>query len=250
MTDSILKREDGIPIAYTFERGSRPLCVVYLHGWTAQRHSPKGDAVAHVARARDCCFLSLDYTAHGESGGQPVDFTVGQGIQDVQDVITATAGDMPLVFVGNSIGGWIGLWLAESLSQTRGFVGLAPALDITEYVWKTLLSDEARAALERGQIIGPSPETQGFCLTPDVFADGRAHQMLNRPIRFNGPVHLVLGDHDERVEWARLLKIKDMLTSSHVALTLMKGANHHLSRETDLRAVQTLVSDMVENVLS
>lgn len=248
MTDSILKRVEAPTIAYTWNKGKRDLCILYLHGWISQRKSKKAHAIAEVALKSKAHYLSLDYTAHGESGGAPFDFTVGQALQDTLAVLNATVQDMPLLIVGNSIGGWIGLLLAERLKQTQAFLGLAPAPDITQFVWDKMLPEYAKTEIEKGNIIGPSKDTMGFCFTKHLFVDGREHFMLNRPIRFNGPVHLIKGDKDDRVDRDRLDRICDNLISEDVLITLIKGANHHLSEDRDLHVIQTILFDMAEAI--
>lgn len=236
-------------LAYTWEKGSKPLAVLYLHGWTARRKSRKGDAVQEQARREKCHYLAFDYTAHGESGGKPEDFLIGQGIQDALDIIRETTQEIPLIIVGNSIGGWIGLQLAERLPNVVGFIGLAPAPDITPYIWDELLPDYARQALSVGKMIGPSPETFGFCFTPQLFQDAQKYMMLDREIPFNGPCRLLLGDQDERVHIDRLYRIKDCVKSENVQITLIKGANHHLSRDLDLAVIQQTISELIGKIL-
>ena len=248
MTDSILKRTDAPNIAYTLNPGKRKLCVLYLHGWLSKRKSKKATAISEIAERLGAYYLSLDYTAHGESSGKPADFTVGQAITDTIDVLNAAVKNMPLLIVGNSIGGWIGLALAEKLPQTKAFLGLAPAPDITQFIWDSLLPEMAKMTIKNGITLGPSEETQGFCFTKKLFDDGKEHFMLNRPIRFDGPVHLIKGDQDDRVDEDRLRKIKNNLTSKDVLITLIKGANHHLSEPKDLRVIQTVLRDLVEEI--
>jgi len=249
MTDYILKRKNAPDIAYTFEQGKQNLCVLFLHGWGAHRKRPKALALSEKAKQMNCSFLSLDYTAHGESGGEPHLFTIGQGIQDTLDVIREVVKNTPLLIVGNSIGGWIGLWLAKELKQTQAFLGLAPAPDITRTVWDKMLPDYAKSEINKGNILGPAPETLGLCLTKELFQDGEKHYLLNSDINFNGPIHMIIGDKDERVEWDRVLGIKDRLTSEDVMITLIKGADHHLSQPRDLSVIQKALEDLINKGL-
>lgn len=250
MTDMILRRDDAPEIAYTYIPGKKDLCLLYLHGWTAKRKTVKGLALEEVARHENCAYLALDYTGHGESGGEPADFSIGQGIRDARDVLDATVQEMPLIIIGNSIGGWIGLWLAEHLPQARAFVGLAPAPDITQFIWDKLLPESAKETLARGEVLGPSPETRGFCFTQQLFEDAETHFMLNQPVQFNGVCHLLIGDQDNQVGFDRIIQIKEKLTSPNVAITLIKGADHHLSRPGDLSLIQNTLSQVIQEVSS
>jgi alpha-beta hydrolase superfamily lysophospholipase len=245
MTDYTLKRKDKANIAYTWIKGKQNLAILYLHGWTACRKSPKAEAILKTAQENGCHYISLDYTAHGESGGNPSDFMVGQGLQDTLDVLNKTVKNTPLIIVGNSIGGWIGLLLLTKLQNILGFIGLAPAPDITQFVWDSLLPPQAKEAIEQGTILGPNQETFGFCFTKQLFEDGKKHFILNREIPFNGSVRLIIGDKDNRVDVSRLCQIKDALTSEDITLTLIKGANHHLSEKRDLKIIASCLSEMI-----
>ena len=246
MTDLYLKRTDSPDIAYTWNKGKQDLCVLYLHGWNAHRKSRKGFAVAETAAAAGAHYLAPDYTAHGESGGKPDEFTIGQGLRDIEAVLDATVGHMPLLIVGNSIGGWLGLLVAEKRQETVGFLGLAPAPDIIQTIWDKMLPPMAKAAIKAGKTLGPSPETEGFCLTKQLFEDSKSHLMLNRPIHFSGPVRLLKGDKDNRVEMDRLYRIRDNLISRDVLITLIKESDHHLSSEKDINLIQENLTLMLE----
>ena len=248
MSDFTLKRPDKWDLAYTFDKGNNNLCVLYLHGWLANRHRQKGLTARDVALENGCSYLSLDYTAHGESGGKPTDFTIGQGIEDTLEVIKQTIPDIPLIIIGNSVGGWIGLWLAEHLKQTVGFIGLAPAPDITGWVWDKMLPDYAKVEIEKGNILGPSEATYGFCFTKQLFEDGKKHFMLDRSIDFAGPVRILWGDQDDRIEKSRINTIKDRLISEDVIINIIKGANHHLSSERDLKILADVLKTMIRDV--
>ena len=248
MTDFRLKRPEKWDLAYTFDKGNKDLCVLYLHGWLANRHRQKGLIARDVALASGCSYLSLDYTAHGESGGNPPDFTIGQGIEDTLQVIQENIKDIPLIIIGNSVGGWIGLWLAEHLRQVVGFVGLAPAPDITDWIWKKMLPSYAKVAIKAGNILGPNKETYGFCFTKQLFDDGEKHFMLTRPIDFKGPVRILWGDQDERVEKSCIDDIKNRLISDDVIINIIKGANHHLSSERDLKILADVLKMIIRDV--
>ena len=246
MTDLTLTRQESHPISYTYNKGDYNLCVLYLHGWTANRKSERSQVFEDCAKKYDCAYLSLDYTGHGESGGTPADFTVGQGIQDALDVIRKTIGNMPLLIIGHSIGGWIGLQLAERLKeQVIAYIGLAPATDITEFIWDKLIPFTAKRTLKKGGVLGPSEETHGFCFTQKLFDDAKTNLMLKREIDISVPVYLLVGDKDDYIQLDRLNKIKDKLKSEQVTVTQLKGADHHLSKPEDLNMMRETLSRLL-----
>ena len=72
--------------------------------------------------------------------------------------------------------------------------------------------------------------------------------MLNRPIEFKGPVRIIWGDSDDRVEKSRINAIKDRLTSPDVKITVIKGADHHLSQERDLSILANTLKRMIKDI--
>lgn len=249
MTDFKLERSNLPTIAYTWEKGDKKQAIVYLHGWTSCRKSMKGEMLLLTAKMNNCHYLSIDYTGHGESGGTLSDFTIGRALRDVLDVIKATIGPMPVWIVGSSIGGWLGLLLAERLkSQAWGYIGLAPASDITYDIWHHMLPDYARNALENGDILGPSPETQGFCFTPELFADGEKHFVLNRSLELSIPVRVFWGDRDNMVHLKKIMALKDALVINDAVFYILKGSDHHLSEERDLNLIQKTILELMGGI--
>ncbi len=234
----------GAQIAYTYIPGTSPLTYVYLHGLRSSRSTEKGRLVAEFAQKNKCSFLSLDYTAHGESSGKPADFRVGRCLRDARDAIqTLLPPDAPLIFVGSSLGGWIALLLAEEFSErVRGLLGIAAAPDFLDEIWHTLFSTRIRLLLRAGAVLGPNPQTRGYCFSYKMFREARRYNLLKRRIMYQGPVILMQGDKDKLAKWPKPLYIKDALLSEDVQILLVKGADHHLSRAADLELMWNQLS--------
>ena len=82
----ILNRENRT-IVYEYEPKQKRACIVYLHGLNSSRQSEKGKRLLKLAKEKNYAFLSVDYTAHGESEGTPADFRVARCLNDVLDVM-------------------------------------------------------------------------------------------------------------------------------------------------------------------
>lgn len=239
MSETFLKRADGSKIRYEVILGTRKECIVFLHGLLSSHKSVKAACVRDFAVQNGFSFLALDYTAHGESSGRPQDFRIGQCFKDTLDVINAALfDDNPLVLVGSSLGGWIALLVARFFKQrVVGVVGLAAAPDFTVRVWNDIFKEQERAFLKAGGILGPSPETKGYCFSYDMFQEAEQHLLLNGPILYQGPVILVQGDKDLSVPADIPFCIKEALDSECVMIYVIKGADHALARPSDLRQI-------------
>lgn len=150
MTENLLKRADGSFISYELIKGQKNLTLVYLHGFQSSKKSEKTQTIKEIAREKGIGYLSLDYTGHGNSSGQAIDFRIGQCLTDALDVIQKVV-QTPMILIGSSLGGWIAFLLAEKLAnRVLSVVGMAPAVDFMVDMWSHLLTDEIRFGFKSG----------------------------------------------------------------------------------------------------
>ena len=147
--------------------------------------------------------------------------------------------------VGSSLGGWIGLLAAIARPErVRGFIGIAPAIDMTRRLWQRA-DDAVKARLRRdGVWMRPSEyDPAGYPITLRLIEEGDDHLLLPGPIPFDGPVRLLHGQRDDAVPWRLSLEIAEALRSDRVEVTLIKDGDHRLSGDADiarlLHAVET-----------
>lgn len=229
MKNKIFIYPNGKKICYTVHNKKAPICLLYLHGLMSCRNSDKGKYLLSYAKKNKLGFLSLDYTAHGESDGNQTEFRVGTCLKDILSVLEYEIKDKRMIVVGSSLGGWLTLLLAEKLKkQIMGIMTLAVAADFTKLVWEYMFNDQVRSLLKEGKTFGPSEETKGHCFTYQMFEEAENHCLLHRNISYNGPCLLVHGDKDDVIPYKNSFAVKDALTSSKVCLQIMKGESHLL----------------------
>lgn len=229
MTEKILNYTDGNHITYTISYGSKKMGILYLHGLLSSHKSDKGIQLASYAKENNFSFISLDYTAHGDSSGAPYDFRVGRCLRDILNVLETENYQEPFIIVGSSLGGWLSFLVAEKYSpQVRGILALAAGVDFMPRVWNEMFNDTIRQSLKNGKIIGPSSETKGYCFSYPMFEDAQKYLLLQRNIKYNGPVQLVHGDEDDIVPWETSLAVKNALQSKNVTIHLIKREKHLL----------------------
>ena len=131
-----LDRADGVELAWKRLPGRGPT-IVFLPGFRSDMEGSKAVRLAAFAAARGQAMLRLDYSGHGASGGRFEDGTIGLWTSDALQVIDSLT-EGPLLLVGSSMGGWIGLNLALARpDRVAGFVGIAAAPDFTEtLIWE------------------------------------------------------------------------------------------------------------------
>ena len=118
----------------------------------------KAQALTRFCRDTESGLLLFDYSGHGASGGRFTDGTIGRWTADALAVIDGLS-EGPLVLVGSSMGGWIGLLAALARpGRVTGFVGVAAAPDFTErLMWATMMPAERATLSGMGCCMCPAP---------------------------------------------------------------------------------------------
>ncbi len=229
----------GIRLAARHRPGDGPT-LVFLPGLRSDMRGDKATALSDHAGRRGRAFLRLDYSGHGESGGRFTDGSIGIWRDDALAVIEALAPG-PLVLVGSSMGGWIGLLLAMALGpRVQGFVGIAAAPDFTRAM-EAGLDPGQRAALARDGVVMLPTTPDPTPLTQRALEDGLACCVMDRPIPLSCPVRLLHGQRDTVVAWQLALAIADGIEGGDCQVLLVKDGDHRLSRPQD---VQLLIATM------
>jgi pimeloyl-ACP methyl ester carboxylesterase len=235
---------DGRRIAFRHARGAGP-AVVFLPGYMSDMTGSKATALLAwaIARGREC--LLLDYSGCGESGGTFAEATLSHWCEEVISLVERqTSG--PVVLVGSSMGGWLSLLAARALgARLAGLVGIAAAPDFTDWG----CSAEQRKRLAAGETVfednpyGPEPTP----IHPGFWADGQAQRLLGGAIALACPVRLLHGQDDEVVPPEISLRLARALRSQDVQVTLVKGGDHRLSRESDIALLRRTVAALTES---
>jgi pimeloyl-ACP methyl ester carboxylesterase len=247
---------DGRPprrIAYLTAARSRPGApgLVWLSGFKSDMISTKASALAGWAEGWGAPYLRFDYGGHGQSDGRVEDFTIGDWLRDslvAFDKLTAGA----QILIGSSMGGWLALLLARELiargegERLRAMVLIAPAWDMTEALMWAQFTDEAKAALERdGVVYRPSEYGEPYPLTRALIEEGRQHLIGGSGFDPGCPVRIIQGLRDPDVPWQHALKLVELLGSEDVRLTLVKDAEHRLSRDQDLALLSATIAEFM-----
>jgi pimeloyl-ACP methyl ester carboxylesterase len=113
---------------------------------------------------------------------------------------------------------------------------VAPATDFTESLMWERLPPEIRSEIEtKGVWYRPSAyASEPYAITRRLIEEGRAHLLLDAPIRTHCPVHILQGMEDSDVPWQHSIKLVEHLAGDGVTLTLVKDGDHRLSREQDI----------------
>ncbi len=243
-----LRRSDGVHLAWSHLPGAGPT-IVFLPGFRSDMMGSKALELRNFCAETGQAMLRLDYAGHGASEGVFEQGTIGSWAKDARLVIESRV-EGPLVLVGSSMGGWIGLLLARMLGvRVAGFIGIAAAPDFTEtLMWQSMTPHEQAALIKAGQISVPSDYGEPLVITHALIEEGRNQLILDGPIPLTAPVRLLQGQRDPDVPWETALKLAACITGDDVQVILIKDGDHRLSRPSDLALlVRTLATLLGEN---
>lgn len=238
MTDApdYLARTARPRLAYRHIAGSGP-AIVFLPGYMSDMAGGKATALFDWAASEGRACLLLDYAGCGMSDGLFAEQTLLDWRGDVLDLIDARI-EGPVVIVGSSMGGWLMLLTALELTardgptRVAGLVGIAAAPDFTDWGFTP---EEKAIILAEGELREETPYSdQPYVTTRAFWQSGEANRLLDAPIALACPVRLLHGQADGDVPPDISLRLAAALTSDDVQVTLVKGGDHRLSRDTDI----------------
>ena len=232
--------ENGGKLAYKVNKGRGPT-FIWCGGLKSDMEGGKAQHLHKWAAQDNQDFIRFDYFGHGVSDGAFIDGTISRWAADVVTVIDQLAGEQ-VILIGSSMGGWASLLAAlDRPARVKALLLIAPAPDFTEKLTWASWDAEKRKALEmQGVVYEPSGYEEPYAYSKALIEDGRARQILDGPIGFDGPVHILQGARDDVVPWTYSQKIVEALTSDDVDYTLVKNGDHSLSNPEDLdRLIRT-----------
>jgi pimeloyl-ACP methyl ester carboxylesterase len=236
-------------IAYRRREGEGP-ALLWLSGFLSDMASAKATAVAAWTATEGVAMMRFDYSGHGLSGGDLLDATIGDWLEE-SIAVWELMGEGPRIVIGSSMGGWIALLLARHLARVRrsgelaGMVLIAPALDMTEALMWRELPQGAKEEIERsGVTYVPSAYADPYPITARLIEEGRSHLLEGQPFDPGCPVRILQGMRDADVPWRHALALLDLLSGADVELTLIKDGGHRLSEPHDLRRLTATIAGL------
>lgn len=213
---------------------------LWLGGFKSDMAGTKATYLRDLAWWGGRPFIRFDYSGHGVSGGRFEDGTISDWLEEAHMALTL-ADDWPMVVIGSSMGGYLALLLARRrISSIKALVLVAPAADMTQALMEPEIAsnEEARTAIaQNGVWLRPSQYGEPYPITRKLIEDGRRHLILADGVDIDCPVRILHGDQDPDVPWEHGLATYRAIRSADIQFTLIKGGDHRLSRDTDIRAI-------------
>ena len=242
---------DGVRDIATLQRAGASPGLFWLGGYRSEMTGAKATALDTFGAANGLAVTRFDYSGHGQSGGDFLEGTISRWLEEALAVFATTKG--PQIIIGSSMGGWLALLLNRMLrtrgeARTKALILIAPAVDMTEELMRsTFTPEEYEALATKGVIEQPSEySSEPYPITAKLIEDGSRHLMFGGVIDTGCPVTILQGIKDPDVPHEHALKLVAHLLTDPVTLTLIPDGDHRLSREQDLRLLETAVRRAME----
>ena len=218
---------EGRTIAYRLRSGTAPT-LVFLPGYASDMEGTKALALDAFADRRGLGMLRLDYSGTGSSGGRFEDGTLERWLEEALAAVDRlTVG--PLIVIGSSMGGWIGLHVALARpDRLHALVGIAAAPDVTDWGFADAAAAEAAGIVR------------------NFYESGQRMRLLAGDIPIACPVRLVHGEQDRDVPVDVAMRTLTTLRSADVQLKIIKGGGHRLSEPHEIDAILRTVAELLE----
>jgi pimeloyl-ACP methyl ester carboxylesterase len=204
-----------------------------MHGFGSSQLGEKAEFFRQRCLGEGFVFVSFDFQGHGESGGSIRDLTVSRCLRDVERVRKHVDAFSlrPMVLMGSSMGGLVGLWIATSQPAAAGAF-VAPALGLDES-FPSLIGDEGMRRWEESGILPITNEMGTFELGWGFVEDLRARRPEHLTELHRLPTIIFQGQLDDRVSWENVEQFADR-TPDLTRLVLFADGDHRLLDEKEI----------------
>ena len=234
-------------IHYKFINNKSQTTIIFLHGLMSDIKSKKAKHLKNFVNKNKINLLLFEYSGHGKSSGQFIDFSIKNWVEDSRLIIKKLIKKNKIILIGSSMGAWIGTILIKYFhKKIKGFIGIASAPDFTEeLIWKNLNIFE-KNKIKNGKIYKlKSSHNNFYPITKKFIFDGKKNLVLNKKIKCNFPVELLHGADDSSVSWLYSIKLIKTLITKKLNLTIINDGGHSLSRPQDLKKLDLAIKNII-----
>ncbi|MGL4825138.1 MAG: alpha/beta hydrolase [Alphaproteobacteria bacterium] len=245
LSQAFLHTSYGHTLAYQAWKGDAATPgILFLGGYRSDMEGTKAKFLMQWAQEQNRSCVVFDYTGHGSSSGNFETCTLSDWLRDAAYVLEhLTQG--PQVLIGSSMGGWLMLLLARRYPERfQGLIGIACAPDFTQELLEKNLTPAEREILEREGSVQMGSGPFSYPIFKHFLEDARKHLILNQPLTFQAPLHLLHGTEDERISHAYSQQLMEQIEAPLIALHLIQKGDHRLHEPPHLNLLRGLIQTL------
>jgi len=210
-----------------------PAWVLYLHGFGSSQRGDKAEFFRQRCIEAGLSFVSFDFQGHGLSGGSIRDLTVTRCLRDTERVRrhVAAFSSRPMVLMGSSMGGLVGLWFATRQPAAAGAF-VAPALGLDD-TFPALIGEEGMRRWQESGVLPITNEMGTFELGWGFVEDLRSRRPEHLLELHRLPTLIFQGKLDDRVSWEDVDRFADD-TADLTRLVLFADGDHRLLGQKEI----------------
>ena len=234
-------------IHYKFINNKSQTTIIFLHGLMSNIQSKKAKYLKNFSNKNKVNLLLFEYSGHGRSSGQFIDFSIKNWVEDSRLIIKRLIKKNKIILIGSSMGAWIGILLIKYFyKRIKGLIGIAAAPDFTrELIWKKLNTVEKNEIRKNKIYKLKSSYNNFYPITKKFIFDAKKLLVLNKKIKCNFPVELLHGLKDSSVPWFYSIRLIKTLISKKLNLTIIDDGDHSLSRNEDLKKLDLAIKNII-----
>ncbi len=100
-------------IHYKFINNKSQTTIIFLHGLMSNIQSKKAKYLKNFSNKNKVNLLLFEYSGHGRSSGQFIDFSIKNWVEDSRLIIKRLIKKNKIILIGSSMGAWIGILLIK-----------------------------------------------------------------------------------------------------------------------------------------
>ena len=238
-------------IKYLFLDNKSQTAVVFFHGFMSDMVGKKPNAIQKFCKKRKLSYLKFEYSGHGKSSGKFTDGNISRWTYDAKQLIKSKLRkEKKIIFIGSSMGSWIALNLFPSFkTRIKGFIGISSAPEfLEELMWKKF-SKKIKKIIMTKKIYHLEHGDYTYPLPKQLIFDGKKNKIFNKKI--NIPIRVILfhGLKDKVVPLKFSKKVLSLFKNSPKKLIKIKGADHSLSRQNDLKKICSGLNEIISYIV-
>ena len=224
------------------KRNGPNFSIVFLSGYGSTINGTKAMYISSLQSRYGFEYIAFDYSGHGQSSGNINDCILEDWYYESLVIVKKIA-RYPVIIIGSSMGGWLGLLVAKKLKQRiKAIIGIATAADFTVEMVKNLgIKKKIFYWLTNKIYFSSIYAEKPYYFSKKFINNSKKFLILQNKINVTSKLVLLYGLKDEVVKINSQIKILDLLKSKEASLYISKNSDHRMSSKKDLKTLEDML---------